>query len=229
MTAMILGVVAVGLACIRRLDPHTFIPVTVRCRVAVLAGGMAGGLSLWCMEGEGGLLTRLLLAVIWGSLLLACITDVAICQVYNFVWWISGTAAMVLLWLRFGIRYAGCAADMAGHALHGNTVSCYPVEGSVAVGSIIALVVFCALQLLLFSRLYGLADCYAFCVCAVVECGYGAGMGDFLMHCFLAVGLLLPVQAVKRNLNKYGNLKKPVPFLPYITVSFYLVFFIVKL
>ena len=121
MTAIILGVVAMGLAWIRRLDPHTLIPVTVRCRVIVLAGGLAGGLSLWCMKGEEPLLARLLLAVIWGAFLLACITDAAICQVYNFVWWISGTAAITLLWLQCQIRSTRCAVDATGHALSGST------------------------------------------------------------------------------------------------------------
>ena len=222
MTAVILGVVAGGLAWIRWLDPHTPIPVTRRCRMAVLAGGVEGSLPVWYLTGTGDYLAKLLLAVIWGCFLLACITDVAICQVYNFVWWISGAAALVLLWLRCRLPHT---FSLPGAS---NGTDGIEAMGAILVvpGSMVALAAFCVLQLLLFARLYGLADCYAFCVCALVECAYGAGMREYLMHMLLAVVLLLPIQAVKRNLNRYGNLKKPVPFLPYITISFYLVFFL---
>ena len=216
MIAVILGMVTAGMLLVKRLDPQTAIPVTAKCRALVLAGGMAGDFLMWCMAQGEPFLGKLFLAVIWGCFLLACITDVAICQVYNFVWWISGAAAMALLWLRCHMnRDLGISGPI-------HTMGSMDVPS----GSILALMVFCALQLIIFARLYGVADCYAFCVCAIVECAYGAGMGDFLMHMLLAVGLLLPVQAAKRNLNRYGNLKKPVPFLPYITLSFYLVFFL---
>lgn len=115
-------------------------------------------------------------------------------MVYNFTWWIGGLAAGVLLWSSLE---AGQPAAVLWH-----------------------LSVCMALQLGLFSRLYGKADCYAFCVCAIAEASLGMRLPDHLVLMLLSLILLFPVQLWRRNIGKDGNLRQPVAFLPYIMSAF---------
>lgn len=135
----------------------------------------------------------ILWAVIAVCLLSACIMDWKTCLVYNVVWWISGTAALLLL-----IR-SRLTVDPENYFWLG---------------------VFAALQLEFFSRMYGRADCYAFIVCAIAGAAEGIGPAGFLIHMLLAFSLLAVVQAFRHNIGRDGNLKCPVPFLPYITLAF---------
>lgn len=205
MMAVILGVTAAGLYLIGRLDRAIEpVPGTM---VGILAAGMAGSLLLrWVLE-PGDFFTRLVLALMLGCLVLASVTDVAIRQVYNFVWWIGGAASAVLLWKRL---WSMGDIRMSGNILFG-------------------LLFFWMIQLGVFGRLYGKADCYAFCVCALAEAGLGMELLQVMVHMAFAFGLLVSVQLVRKNITLRGNLKKPVPFLPYITAAFYLVLLFEKI
>ena len=136
--------------------------------------------------------------VLWGiivlCLLFACITDCRTCTVYNFTWWISGTAAGILLMTGSKDFTLGEAAELGAFVL---------------------------LQLLFFSRMYGKADSYAFSVCATAEAAFGLGLKGYLIHMLAAFCLLALIQGMCRNIDKHGNLKHPVPFLPYITLAFF--------
>lgn len=138
--------------------------------------------------------------ILWGIIglcfLFACEMDCRTCEVYNVIWWISGTAAAVLIAL----------SSRAERTL------------------LLELCLFCVIQLGIFSKMYGKADCYAFCVCAAAEASEGLGLKEFLVHMMLAIGLLAIVQLLRRNIDGRGNLKQAVPFLPYITLSFGLLF-----
>lgn len=138
---------------------------------------------------------RLAWAAIFGCLGAACAQDMKTKSVYRFVWWIGGVAAAGLLW--------PAAAEKPLHILE--------------------LLVFMALQHLLFSRFYGRADCRAFCLCAAALTSLGAGLYLFLMQMLVAFFLLALVQAIRRNVASDGNLSHPVAFLPYITIAFLLV------
>jgi len=81
---------------------------------------------------------------------------------------------------------------------------------------------FCLLQEVFFCRFYGRADCHAFVLCAMILFGKGMGMKECLVHMLLAFSGLAVVQLFRKNINKEGNLKQPVAFLPYITASFWL-------
>ena len=191
MSAVMLGTIAAGLWLIGWLD-HRIEPgksVRVAVFMACILGDVLSGLIL----GQGEFLTRLSLSLLMGCLLLACITDIATCQVYNFVWWISGAAATALL---VGRRPEASA--------------------------VWEVLLFGVIQMTLFARMYGKADCYAFCTCAVAEAGLGFGPAGFLMHMLVSFLMLAAVQAARRNIGPGGRLKKPVPFLPYITAGFYL-------
>ena len=192
MSAVMLGTIAAGLWLIRRLDQE--IRPEKRVRVTVLTACIAGALLNGFVLGQGEFFARISLSLLMGCLLLACITDIAICQVYNFVWWISGVAAIALL-----------------------------IGGRPETKTIWEVLLFCVIQMILFTRLYGRADCYAFCVCAIAETGLGFGLFGFLMHMLLSCLLLAAVQAARRNIGSGGRLKSPVPFLPYITAGFYLI------
>ena len=192
-----LGTVAAGLWLIRRLDQE--IRPGKRVCVAVFAACIAGDVLNGLIFGRGEFLVRLSLSFIMGCLLLASITDIAICQVYNFVWWISGVAAIVLFTNR------GSEASVVWEVL-----------------------LFGVIQMTLFAQMYGKADCYAFCMCAIAEAGLGFGAAGFLMHMLVSFLLLAAVQAVQKNIGSGGRLKKPVPFLPYITAGFYLMLVIME-
>lgn len=199
MTPVILGTVAAGLFLIGRLDQA--IELSHRRMLSIALAGITGSWLLRWRLGPQEIFSRLFLAIILGCLLLACITDLAICQVHNFVWWFGGIAAGLLLLTEIR-RKSGI------------------------IGSLLPeLLVFCVIQLVLFSRLYGRADCYAFCVCAGAEAGLGFGIMGFLQHMFFAFLLLAVVQAFRKNITRKGSLKRPVPFIPYITTAFYLLLF----
>lgn len=83
------------------------------------------------------------------------------------------------------------------------------------------LILFILLQEMLFCRMYGRADCHAFSICAMAETALGMNMQAYLLHMLLAFVLLAVVQGINRNIGRNGNLKQPVAFLPYITISFY--------
>ena len=135
---------------------------------------------------------KLCLCIVAGSFLVAAYTDYHTCQVYRFVWWIALAADMVLL-VFYGRQTGLCDLQEP--------------------------VVFCLLQELGFSKMYGRADCHAFCVGAITLYCVGGRMWDFLLLMSYAFGMLLVVQALDGNINRKGNLKRPVAFLPYITVA----------
>ena len=86
-------------------------------------------------------------------------------------------------------------------------------------GSGAGLVLFALLQYLLFGRLYGIGDAMVFQVCSLYLAGRGGDLRTFLLHMALAFVLLGIVQSLRHNINKRGNLKTPVPFVPYIACS----------
>lgn len=139
-------------------------------------------------------MTAVLWGILWCSLLYGCITDIQSRMVYDFTWWIGGLAAGVLLWRSLE---AGQSATVLWH-----------------------LSVYMMMQLMLFSHLYGRADCYAFCVCAVAEASFGMLLSDHLTLMLISLILLFPVQLWRRNIGKNGNLRQPVAFLPYIMSAF---------
>ena len=189
---VMLGTVAAGLSLAKRFDRTIKLDRRTMAGVVWLTVSAAGLLQWTC--GREALFSRLLLSVVLGCLLFASITDLAMCQAYNFVWWISGMAASGLLWQRW--KETG-------------TITGLP-----------EFLMFCALQLLLCVKLYGRADGYAFCVCAGAQTGLGMGMEAYFMHMTVAFILLIIVQAFRRNIGPRGRLKRPVPFLPYVAAGF---------
>lgn len=196
---MILAIVAMGVFLIGRWDE----PLSLKSssRLWILAGAAAefGGIMAFTGDRPGH--EKFFWAVFGGSLLLACVTDSLLCQVYNFTWWISSAAALALLWCRR-------AVFMESRFIYFDALG--------------GLLFFVGLQLLLRGRIYGCADSYAFCVCALAQTALGISTAGFLTHMLLAYLLLFVIQLFRRNLNRKGNLRQPVPFLPYITAAFWI-------
>jgi hypothetical protein len=84
---------------------------------------------------------------------------------------------------------------------------------------ILELLLFVLLQILLFRRMYGTADCLVFSTCALYMTALGHGMLTYLMHMAATFSLLVIVQAYHHNINKKGNLNKPVALVPYIAAT----------
>lgn len=86
--------------------------------------------------------------------------------------------------------------------------------------SIINLLVFFGVQYIIFRKLYGGADCLAFSMGAVyMAADNRALMSEFLLlmlFTFMELGI---VQLFKGNVNRKGNLKQPVPLIPYIAFA----------
>lgn len=171
------------------------------------------GFVIWQVE-EGACAERIdviLLSVLGGCLLFACMTDCKCCEAFAFTWWIAGSVAGILVLQ--------------------SSVEAYRVVDEVKTSlerQLIPLLLFSFMQEFFFERFYGKADCHAFVVCAVAECALGMGMREFLLHMLMAFGLLTVVQARQGNISSKGDLKKPVAFLPYITISFWVLLFLEK-
>lgn len=196
---MILAIVVMGVFLIGRWDEP--LPLKAGLRLWILVGAALELAGIIAFAGDRPDYEKLLWAVFGGSLLLACVTDSLLCQVYNFTWWISLAAALALLWCRRSVLME---------------------EGFICSDMLGGLLLFVGLQLLLRGRIYGCADSYAFCVCALAGTALGISAAGFLTHMLLAYLLLFVMQLFRRNLNHKGNLREPVPFMPYITVAFWI-------
>lgn len=167
--------------------------------VMTVFGAMIVNYSEQCTE-YGWVVSNLRLlagCLLAGGLLSAAYMDRRNCWVYNYVWW----------WC---LPWAGILGLTAGGEFSG----------------IVAVLVFVMLQQLLFSRMYGKADCHAFSVCALAECGNAVGMVGFLLQMFLSVVLLTIVQLFRGNVTPRGRLREPQPFIPYIITAFFSVTFL---
>lgn len=81
---------------------------------------------------------------------------------------------------------------------------------------IMDLVLFCLVQWIIFRKLYGEADCLAFCICAAYLTAYGGGLIDYILLMAIVFILLTIIQFLRRNIAGNGNLKEGVPLIPYI-------------
>lgn len=127
--------------------------------------------------------------------LAAALMDYCTCQVYRLFWWIA-LCGDALLWIS--------RAETIGYS------------------GLPELIIFCLLQQFFFSKMYGRADCHGFCIAAITLFCLGGELWDYLMLMLYAFLLLFVVQAFRRNINKQGNLKQPVAFIPYLTTVFLL-------
>lgn len=132
-------------------------------------------------------------------ILAATVSDIRTGQVYRFLWWIAEGCALIRI-ICIGIGYTLW----------------------------LELAVYFLIQETLFARLYGRADVKAFETFAMMLCSGGFGIRYALYHMYFSFLLLALVQAFRRNINRKGNLKRPVAFIPYITIGFLCLIFCIK-
>lgn len=134
----------------------------------------------------------------WASIALAAYSDICTKEIYDMVYIPAFLAGLTCLGFGF-------------------------IQGKIPGTVLLQCTLFCALQWILFRRMYGEADCLAFSLCAV----YGALLGRFFFDDMILMAvawlLLALVQICRKNINKKGNLKHPVPMIPYIAVAALLV------
>ena len=186
----------VNVRIIQKLDPPNWIISPKQYWIFVGWSGINAVVisSILCVDG----MTKLLLAIFGGCLLFACITDCKTCEVYQFTWWIAGAA--------------------------GGGIFCKMLSNSDGIGiaSLGTLLFFGLLQETFFCKFYGRADCHAFVVSALAIYGMGMELRNCLNHMLYAFVGVAIVQLFRHNINRRGNLKRPVAFIPYITVAFWI-------
>ena len=159
-------------------------------KILIVGGSAACALWIGCFLEHWGGAGQLACGVLAAYLLIASITDLQTCEVYDFLAIVAGSIGLLMLFAGgiFGTR-------------------------------LFSLILFGLIQLFLFMKMYGRADGWAFLVCAVYESRFGKGMLTYLLHMASAFLVLAVIQGLNRNIARNGNLKKPVPFLPYIAVT----------
>lgn len=134
-----------------------------------------------------------------GCILTATISDARTGRVYRFLWWIAKGCAFLRM-----------------------------LAGDVGIGLWLELLVYLILQEVLFARFYGRADVRAFQAFAMDLAARGFGIRYALYHMFFAFFLLTLVQVFRKNIDRSGNLKRPVAFIPFITIGFLCLIFCIK-
>lgn len=188
----IVVLVRAAFSVILRFDPDSGLCLDGRIKKDIWLWSALGGAQIAVLLHRWGTAGQLFCGILAAYLITASITDLQICQVYDFLSVITAAAGIGMLLLLEKRDWGP------------------------------ALAVFLFLQMFLFKRMYGRADSYAFCVCAIFESMFRPGLLTYLLHmgaAFLALGA---VQLWKKNVNRQGNLKKPVPFLPYIAATVWL-------
>ncbi len=173
-----------------RLDPGSGIKMDRKALGVLAAGSAAAAGYIACFRSEEQ-------PVIWtGYLVLAVyltictVTDRQICMVYDILQLPAAAAGAFMGLLR----------------------PLPPSAGAV-------LIFFALLQYLVFMRLYGKGDGMAFQICSLYLVSEGGSLEILLLHMASAFGMLGMIQFLRGNINKRGNLKVPVPFIPYIACS----------
>lgn len=173
---------------ILRYDKEHGLQISKRIKWGI--AGSSAFISIWIESflPHWGLQGKLACGGLAAYLLLASVMDLQTCMVYDFLSILGLIGGVWMLWK------TGAGQDQ-----------------------LIALFLFLCLQYFLFMKMYGKADGIAFSICALFESCYGTGLLTFLLHMLTAYFLLGIVQSLRHNINQQGNLKQPVPFLPYIT------------
>lgn len=169
---------------------HVFLAsaAAAACGAVILSADNVSGAGRFCNIYDG-----ILLGIMSGSMIFACITDILTNKVYDFIWWTAAVAELTIY-----------------------------VRHPISLRRLVGVAVFFLIQELLFAKLYGRADCHAFCICAAVESVFSIGIIGFFLHMILSFALLTVVQYFRKNIGNNGRLKVPVPFMPYITLAFWM-------
>ena len=197
MKLLIIACIVVTCVCVcllglMRLDREHGMKFTTGVVAGICAGGLIAVWIWFKMTVNFPWPIRLAWLVLHIYFLCCSVTDYQTCQVYDIFQYIGIAASAYLL-------------------LTGNT--------DIMTG--FSILLFGLVQYFLFMRLYGTADGMTFLIAALAEGAMGYHITGYLFHMIVAYLMLSLIQAIKGNIGCRGRLKKAVPFLPYITVSFW--------
>lgn len=173
-----------------RLDPESGIKTDKEAIYFLLAGSSTGAWYIVCCHGGEPPLRWMGYLVLSVYLTVCAVTDRQICMVYDFLQLPAVAAGAVMGLLR----------------------PLPPASGAV-------LILFALLQYLVFMRLYGKGDGMAFQICSLYIVSEGGSFETLLLHMAIAFAMLGIVQFFRGNINERGNLRSPVPFIPYIACT----------
>lgn len=134
-----------------------------------------------------------------GCVIYACISDWRTKSVYRFVWWVAKVCATAQM------IFIGTGGYLLAECI-----------------------LFILIQELIFRKLYGASDVHAFEAFAWMLCSKGYGIRYDLYHMYLSFLLLTIIQLLRKNMNSKGNLYKPVAFIPYISMGYYILIFLLE-
>lgn len=215
---LMMGCVSVCLHGLMKLDKAHGMQLSMSTLCQLWLGSLVFVFVCLPNSGEGDWRMQTAWFLLGVYFLSCCVTDHLTCQVYDVFQYMGVAAAGYLALTASGHP----KVVVSGHLAFNATVD---VAGNGGVDAAIGLsiLLFALLQYVLFMRLYGKADGMAFLVSALAEASLGYDVQMYLLHMILSYLLLSLVQGLKRNIGGKGRLKKPVPFLPYITVTFWIV------
>lgn len=101
----------------------------------------------------------------------------------------------------------------------------YGDEALFSIHSICELMLIFVLQLVGYHcKCYGLADVIVICICSLFYFFQNAGEQclRFYFVLYAISGILLVITQLQKGNIKGGSLKKPIPYIPYISVAFFL-------
>lgn len=184
---------ALSLAALRlitKLDPQHGLRADGEAAGLLAVCGCIGACCIECGHGQEHMAEWAAYLVLAVYLTVCVVTDRQTCKTYDFLQWPASVAGALLCLTR-----------------------------PLPVGAGVGLVLFALLQYFLFGRMYGQGDVMAFQICSLYLIGEGGGFRLLLLHMALAFAMLGAVQLFRHNIDRRGNLKVPVPFLPYIACS----------
>lgn len=147
---------------------------------------------------------RILFGLFVACLLQATVEDCRNKKVHRVIWWRAGAVGLGLI----------AVSAISPEKLPGGMSP----EGYGAIA--FDILSFALLQRFLFSKMYGMADVYAFTCCSLAWASLGGGLREYLFHMLVSILLLGIVQLFRRNIASDGNLREPVAFMPYISMAF---------
>lgn len=123
-----------------------------------------------------------------GLLASAVMMDLLWQEIYEFVWVVSAMGG--------GICLAACR--------------------NVTVGIVISLALYFLMQETIMRYVYGIADCHAFCCCALFMAVNGLALEYYVLHMAISWLMLTVSQLICKNVDYKLKLKKPVAMIPHI-------------
>lgn len=138
-------------------------------------------------------------------LLAASVCDIRIHMVSDLIWWMAAADIAAFI----GVRY-------------GDAESLFDADIITAARCLVEALIVIFIQERVMSRYYGRADSHAFSCCALFFAVCGSCLEAHIIHMSMSLTMLTLVQACRGNICRGFRLRTPVPYIPYIALSFML-------